>query len=549
MKNIALFFFIGIILQLNCHPCGTDLINIKPHKIKISEDEKQKRRLNDFWKPIKIKVDMKQIKAQNILDDSTIENLEEIFNEVTDTFSSILSVIRYVVTDGISENINKYCGITEMEDETKIGFVNSDIFIFPMIDDSLSNGVLAAAAPCLISQSYRPMAGIVLINRHLSLNKRNDFNYYMKNLLLHELTHVLGFHPIFFNNLNLIYTETSNTYINSPKALEKAKIHFGCNNIKGIQLENQGGTGSIGSHWESRYMLGDYMISSDYTDVVISDITLAVLEDTKFYKVNYYTGGLFRFGKNQGCSFLHKKCLYNKGEDTLFENEFCTNPGEAFCSSSHLSKGICYIVKYNYRIDSKFRYYDDPLKGGYIPADYCPVSNLFKSDLDNNYYYPKSCKYGKTEFENEVIGSNSICFESSISLSSTNSICYKMSCDKTNKKINIIIGTKTIVCPGNEDILINPGGLTGTINCPDYNNVCTSNIDCYDIYDCVNKKSTADLDTYYYNNSSLKQALLEKDQYNLGIKDDIFENKGKFYSRQKLFLKNIFLLLALLNIF
>ena len=40
-------------------------------------------------------------------------------------------------------------------------------------------------------------------------------------------------------------------------------------------------------------MLGDYMISSDYIEIIISDITLAYFEDTGFYKVNYYTGGLF----------------------------------------------------------------------------------------------------------------------------------------------------------------------------------------------------------------------------------------------------------------
>ena len=51
-------------------------------------------------------------------------------------------------------------------------------------------------------------------------------------------------------------------------------------------MENQGLTGSAGSHWESRYMLGDYMISTEYMDNVISDITLALFEDSKIYKVN-----------------------------------------------------------------------------------------------------------------------------------------------------------------------------------------------------------------------------------------------------------------------
>ena len=103
-------------------------------------------------------------------------------------------------------------------------------------------------------------------------------------------------------------------------------------------MENQGGKGSVGSHWEARYMLGDYMISTDYSEIVISDITLAYFEDTGFYKVNYYTGGLFRFGKNKGCSFLEEECVSNDGELTLFPNEFCTKPGAYFCGSSHLSR-------------------------------------------------------------------------------------------------------------------------------------------------------------------------------------------------------------------
>ena len=45
-------------------------------------------------------------------------------------------------------------------------------------------------------------------------------------------------------------------------------------------------------------MLGDYMIGADYGETVISEITLAVFEDSGWYKVNYYTGGLFRYGKN-----------------------------------------------------------------------------------------------------------------------------------------------------------------------------------------------------------------------------------------------------------
>ena len=44
-------------------------------------------------------------------------------------------------------------------------------------------------------------------------------------------------------------------------------------------------------------MLTDYMTSVYYDESVISEITLALFEDSGWYKAEYYTGGLFRYGK------------------------------------------------------------------------------------------------------------------------------------------------------------------------------------------------------------------------------------------------------------
>ena len=39
--------------------------------------------------------------------------------------------------------------------------------------------------------------------------------------------------------------------------MEYARGHFECPSLTGIELENQGGSGSLGSHWELNIMLGD----------------------------------------------------------------------------------------------------------------------------------------------------------------------------------------------------------------------------------------------------------------------------------------------------
>ena len=164
----------------------------------------------------------------------------------------------------------------------------------------------------------------------------------MKNILLHEITHILIFSPSLLEKLEMTSKIGSITYVTSPKVVIKARQHFNCPSITGMPLEDHGGQGSAGSHWESRYMLGDYMISTDYMDVVISDITIALFEDSELYKVEYYSGGLFKFGKNKGCNFLNDKCIV-KGKP--ISEEFCVSPRQPMCSQSRTSKGFCTIYE------------------------------------------------------------------------------------------------------------------------------------------------------------------------------------------------------------
>ena len=521
-----------------CSSCGTNQLKITPHALDIGDI--QRRKLTDEYSPINIKVDMTYLKSQNMLNDDKITNLEEIFEEVTYYFNKILSIEKLSISINLSEHIKQYCSIS------KFNLIdnNFDLLILPYISDDLNENTLAAGAPCLTLQNNKPLVGIVKINKNLS-SEKEKYNYYMKNLLFHEISHVLAFHPYFFTNLNLIFTKTINgqqyTYINSPKVLEQAKIHFGCDDLKGIQLENDGGEGTAGSHWDSRYMLGDYMIASDYSDIVLSDISLALFEDTGFYKVNKYTGGLFRFGKNQGCSFFEKKCLYNQGKNTMFTNDFCIEKDQSFCSSSHISKGHCYITKYS-SIEERFRYFGDKYTGGLSYSDYCPVS--YTSTSDNNYYFPNNCRNGIKVNEGEIIGEDSLCFETSINNSGMKTVCYKMECDTDSKKINIYIGNSIITCPGNETVLYNPNGLKGEINCPNYNLVCTSQVFCNDIFDCIDKRSEADFSTYDYFSNKLE--LQNRDKANLLIDDTIVFLKEEKSSIISLNLNLIILLLMLL---
>ena len=506
MNSKLLFATLFCLNIIYSHRCGTDLINKKPFKITNDKVNNNKRRFSNEYTPIKIKFDFTQLATQ--VNAFELQFFEKVFSKVGDYFSSLLLVQH----DNIQLDrslINNNCDIDNIGGGFERWLYDYDVVIFPFKDYSYSEQILAAAMPCLVLNNNKPVGGVVGLSRYISMNKEDSESFYEK-LLLHELSHALGFHPYFFQYLNLMKTEIFDgyniSYINSPKVLEKAKIHFNCPNIKGIEIENQGGEGSVGAHWESRYMLGDYMISTDYTEIVISDITLALFEDLGFYKVNYYTGGLFRFGKNQGCSFLEQKCIQNL--KTSFQNDFCLITGESFCGSSHISRGICAIVPYEDELEEKYQYFGDShLGGAFSSANYCPVSYDFNNE-DYYFYYSANCKYGYLKHSSfgEKIGDNSLCFESSLIPSTSsnsltlnkNSICYEVECDKFNKEIILKIGSLKIICPGYRIGLTNPDGFYGEIMCPDYNLVCSSEIQCNDMLDCIEKKSTSIRSTYKY---------------------------------------------------
>jgi leishmanolysin len=99
--------------------------------------------------------------------------------------------------------------------------------------------------------------------------------------------------------------------------LEAAKAHFGCDNPGSIALENAGGGGTAGSHWD-RVTLGDEtMTGADINEPKFSIFTLALLEDSGWYKPDYGLADDMYWGKGDGCAFLTAKCV-----GTNFD-EFC----------------------------------------------------------------------------------------------------------------------------------------------------------------------------------------------------------------------------------
>ena len=503
MKGAKIFILALILINIETilgGPCGADKLKIspKPLDLKVNKAIPITKTTADGYTPIKIGYDFTTLQRPSSMTTSTYSLVKSLLQQTRVEFSKFVQV-QHTNFDlsGSADDIMELCELDTIGAGYADFLVNNDVIIFPQFDSDLGSNVLAAAAPCIVTNSNRPYGGVLYINTNLNFNKGNT-NQYLKNILLHEITHILVFHPYFFTALKLNQTEGSNSYIISPKAVAKAREHFDCSSITRIPLENQGGTGSVGSHWESRYMLGDYMISTDYPDQAISDITLGLFEDSGFYKVNYYSGGLFKFGKGKGCGFMDesKKCIEN--EKATFE-EFCDTANAAMCSSSRTLKSSCYLTTYTSSIPTAYQYFSDPRKGGFPAADYCPVPYQAHS---SSTYFSNHCSIGSSSLSseyNEKIGFDSFCFMSSILPSSSTTstsqipICYEVRCDADNNQFTVTIGSSEIACPTDGGTVSAPSGFTGSIVCPKYSDICLSDGSvCNEMFSCFTNLATHD---------------------------------------------------------
>ena len=100
--------------------------------------------------------------------------------------------------------------------------------------------------------------------------------------------------------------------------------HFDCPNVEYFPLEVSGGTGSAMYHWEATFMGYDFMTAQVSQHMVISNISLALFEDSGWYMPNYELAEDMWWGKDRGCDFIHHKRCPPGEPQTNRTGEFCT---------------------------------------------------------------------------------------------------------------------------------------------------------------------------------------------------------------------------------
>ena len=380
-----------------------------------------------------------------------------------------------------------------------------DLIVFVRMDE-LDNDIIAHSAPKLYDKkSLQPLVGVITINNKIDLNKYKSQEFF-QSVMVHEFIHILGFNPFYLNYFHFVFTKKNpdgitKTYINSTKVINVGKKYFNCQQIDGIELDDYYNS----SHWETRILLGDIMNTIIYQEEqVISEFTLALLEDLGYYKAKYYTGGLMRYGKNKGNDFLEQKSVKNGQINPLFEIE-------QSCSSGRQS--IMYNLMYkntispNSKLETKDRYYVGHCLKGQVDFG-SPNSNIGSSS-----------QMGK--YTGETYSNHSFCSLSSISKEKNNlevrAGCYEMFC--SSKSLTIKIFDEYIVCPRRGG-KINIEGYKGYFLCPDYNLICSGTKICNDLFDCIEKKSEIKESSYKYDYEIETSQNMEK--------SEVFDNENNY---------------------
>ena len=554
-KNEVLVF-LEKLGELGCLNEEKDALPNRKVETPINQKDGNKRRVDDEiesdgFKDFNIYLDLENIKYEISQMQKLAVNENFFIDSMTKAVKTLQSLLRvkplksnyYIYdTDLAQLNITRWnktlFGSQAYENGVFFNEQGIDLVIFGTFSDLGDSTLATASAKCFQPGDGQPYIGLVKINKNVDYTKPHSEEYFT-SILVHEFTHILGFSKHFFETYyhNLFWEIDelgfNRTYLNSTKVLEVAKKYYNCPNLKGVELENQGGAGTASSHWEARILLGEYMNGYSYTEEqVISEFTLAVLEDSGYYKPNYYTGGLMRFGRHKGCEFLNQRCIDQSNHKTNenFENEFYDNITygnniDPSCTSGRQSRTYNAWYLAEEALPKVYQYFENEQIVGYEPADFCPVPLKYEEEEKKSYYVGHcslkgSGEYGSqinyyyrdinplskfvSTFSGETFSDHSFCFLSSLVHKSkreeyysyfVRSNCYEIFCSSQSLTVKIL--NDYIVCPrAGGKILVD--GYHGYLMCPDYNLMCSGTVVCNDMFDCVEKKSEIKDSSYNY---------------------------------------------------
>ncbi|XP_048752274.1 leishmanolysin-like peptidase [Ostrea edulis] len=253
----------------------------------------------------------------------------------------------------------------------------------------------------------------------------------------------------------------------TPAVQREVRRHFNCPSLEGAEVENQGIYGTSVTHWEKRLFENEVMTGTYTQNPVISRVTLALMEDTGWYQVNYNMAEDLEWGKNLGCNFVTKSCKDWMDSHRPLSSDmhpYCKQLRQGMlrtdCTRNRKAVAFCNLVEYSGPIPPEYQYFtsgsgvqwsgDFRRLGGSVElADYCPYLQEFiwrENDVnvrDSRCFLPGNVPKPSLNFYGESYGANSLCVNHGSSLwtlqqcnrlihtTHAGSGCYQFECHQT----------------------------------------------------------------------------------------------------------------------
>lgn len=383
------------------------------------------RQLQTAWRPMRIKVDFSNVPT------TVSPVISEFFSKVivpkvANYFTAMLNVTGPTIVPKLPSNV---CGsYITVPSAYLTATTNTDFILFIRMNNETANYLAWATHCSRDGTTRRPNTGVVNINlRYVTVNHAAvEANFYT---ILHEVAHALVFssglydyYPI--GRANAITTQVVGTktwtLIKSPGVLAEAKTYFGCSTILGVRLEDEGGSGSAGSHWEKNSMGNDFMTAIANGRPFVSRISYHLFNDVGWYKANFTNAEKFFWGQGRGCTFL--------STPSATFPEFNVGSLLYSCTADFIAKSFSQV---------------NPFSNGIKLWDYFGRQVCNNGDSDNFNWW-----FGTNVFES--IGTNSRCFNIQYYTSSTATTfskyasCLKSSC--VSGKAVFQSGTTSYTC-------------------------------------------------------------------------------------------------------
>uniref|UniRef100_A0A674JBI8 Leishmanolysin-like peptidase n=1 Tax=Terrapene triunguis TaxID=2587831 RepID=A0A674JBI8_9SAUR len=425
------------------------------------------------------------------------------------------------------------CGPAGLPDQEGVRDADFVLYVSALTTERCGQeNIIAYAAYCqLEAEMDRPVAGYANLCPNMISTQAQEF-IGMLSTVKHEIIHALGFSAGLFafyhnddgNPLTARYADGlppfndslglyqwSNKVVDkavrlwdirgnkmlrhdvflllTPRVVEEARKHFDCPILEGMELENQGGMGTELNHWEKRLLENEAMTGSHTQNRVFSRITLALMEDTGWYKANYSMAEKLDWGRDKGCDFVMKSCKFwidQKKEKRQLVSPYCdtlrSNPLQLTCRQDQKAVAV-------------FPSEDLPYYGGSVEiADYCPFSQEFSWHLSGEFQRSSDCRIMENQpdpFKNygaEKYGPNSVCLiqksafvmaqcRKRLSYPDWGSGCYQVSCSP--KGLNVWVKDTAYLCSRSGQVLtvsiqMNGWVHAGNLICPACWDFCDS---------------------------------------------------------------------------